>query len=314
MLTMPLAGLCRQKPWPHGWTLFQADKALHRGLRHGTNFPEHVRNKGQQDHLRRQRMTDLHCGAYDPNLNCKIKGLITKSGRFHYSKSVVSAEGNVTICNKHPQLPGKQNLDQIKTKSSLKLKPCASADLQYDETAEYDIIIENSSKQMDDLKYKYEKEIDRLKFDFEKKKMILVNKNQSEISHRIEIEAKLKNIEEQNNSLREKLQNFSKDADDRLREVHQDLEELQKRYILDLKKHKEKSANVERLHDEEKRNLQHQLENARRLTIAKDKEIAEVKKTAAKKCAEEIKRVKQDADEIVANAEAVTKCPRVIHA
>ena len=76
--------------------------------------------------------------------------------------------------------------------------------------AEYEKVIETSSKQMDDLKYKYEKETDQLKLDFEKEKMILVNENQFEISRRIEIEAKVKDIDQQNNFLREELANVQK--------------------------------------------------------------------------------------------------------
>ena len=41
-------------------------------------------------------------GAYDPKFGSKVKGfVIEKSERFHDSKSVGSAEGNVTICSKH---------------------------------------------------------------------------------------------------------------------------------------------------------------------------------------------------------------------
>ena len=76
--------------------------------------------------------------------------------------------------------------------------------------AEYEKVVENSSKQMDDLKYKYEKETDQLKLDFEKEKLILVDENQLEISRRIEIEAKIKDIDQENNSLREELENVQK--------------------------------------------------------------------------------------------------------
>ncbi|KAK1138109.1 hypothetical protein K0M31_002594 [Melipona bicolor] len=184
--------------------------------------------------------------------------------------------------------------------------------------AEYEKVIENSSKQMDDLKYKYEKETDQLKLDFEKEKMIFVNEKQFEISRRIEIEAKVKDIDQQNNFLREELANVQKlfkDVNNRLREAHQELEESERKHILVLKKHQEELADVMKLHDEEKYKLKQQLESARvdyikeieNLTIARDKEIAEVKETAAKKSEEEIKRVKQYADKIVANAEAVTR-------
>ncbi|XP_043527976.1 hyaluronan mediated motility receptor-like isoform X1 [Frieseomelitta varia] len=184
--------------------------------------------------------------------------------------------------------------------------------------AEYEKVIETSSKQMDDLKYKYEKETDQLKLDFEKEKMILVNENQFEISRRIEIEAKVKDIDQQNNFLREELANvqkLSKDVNNRLHKAHEELEESERKHILVLKKHQEELADVMKLHDEEKYKLKQQLESARvdyireieNLTIARDKEIAEVKETATKKSEEEIKRVKQYADKIVANAEAVTR-------
>ncbi|CAD1468961.1 unnamed protein product, partial [Heterotrigona itama] len=184
--------------------------------------------------------------------------------------------------------------------------------------AEYEKVIENSSKQIDDLKYKYEKETDQLKLSFEKEKTILVNENQFEISRRIEIEAKMKDIDQQNNFLTEELENVQKlfkDVSSRLRKAHQELEESERKHVLVLKKHQEELADVMKLHDEEKYELEQQLESARmdyikeieNLTIARDKEITEVKETVTKKSEEEIKRVKQYADKIVANAEAVTR-------
>lgn len=68
--------------------------------------------------------------------------------------------------------------------------------------AEYEKIIENSSKEINDLKYIHEEEIDKLKIEFEKEKIFLINKEESEI--------KIKNLNEENNFLKEELENVQK--------------------------------------------------------------------------------------------------------
>lgn len=55
---------------------------------------------------------------------------------------------------------------------------------------------------MGDLRYKYQEETNKVKLDIGKEKMILVNVNEFETLRRVEIEAKVKNIDEQNNFLR----------------------------------------------------------------------------------------------------------------
>ncbi|XP_060821534.1 hyaluronan mediated motility receptor-like isoform X6 [Bombus pascuorum] len=183
---------------------------------------------------------------------------------------------------------------------------------------EYEKVVENFSKKVGDLRYKYEEETNKLKLDFEKEKMILINEYEFEISRRIEIEAKVKDIDEQNNFLRKELenvQNLSKDVNNRLREAHQELEDSHRKHTLILKKHQEELGDIIKLHDEEKYKLKQQLEDARlnyikeieNLTIARDKEVSEVKEAAGKKIEEETKRIKQHADKLVANAEAVTR-------
>ncbi|XP_071864189.1 uncharacterized protein isoform X6 [Bombus fervidus] len=183
---------------------------------------------------------------------------------------------------------------------------------------EYEKVVENFSKEVGDLRYKYEEETNKLKLDFEKEKMILINENEFEILRRIEIEAKVKDIDEQNNFLKKELenvQNLSKDVNNRLREAHQELEDSHRKHTLILKKHQEELGDIIKLHDEEKYKLKQQLEDARlnyikeieNLTIARDKEVSEVKEAAGKKIEEETKRIKQHADKLVANAEAVTR-------
>ncbi|XP_003394867.3 putative leucine-rich repeat-containing protein DDB_G0290503 isoform X6 [Bombus terrestris] len=183
---------------------------------------------------------------------------------------------------------------------------------------EYEKVVENFSKKVGDLRYKYEEETNKLKLDFGKEKMILVNENEFETSRRIEIEAKVKDIDEQNNFLRKELedvQNLSKDVNNRLREAHQELEDSHRKHTLILKKHQEELGDIIKLHDEEKYKLKQQLEDARlnyikeieNLMIARDKEVSEVKEAAGKMIEEETKRIKQHADKLVANAEAVTR-------
>ncbi|XP_024225381.1 hyaluronan mediated motility receptor isoform X7 [Bombus impatiens] len=183
---------------------------------------------------------------------------------------------------------------------------------------EYEKVVENFSKKVGDLRYKYEEETNKLKLDFGKEKMILINENEFEMSRRIEIEAKVKDIDEENNFLRKELenvQNLSKDVNNRLREAHQELEDSHRKHTLILKKHQEELGDIIKLHDEEKYKLKKQLEDARlnyikeieNLTVARDKEVSEVKEAAGKMIEEETKRIKQHADKLVTNAEAVTR-------
>lgn len=176
--------------------------------------------------------------------------------------------------------------------------------------AEYEKIIENSSKEINDLKYIHEEEIDKLKIEFEKEKIFLINKEESEI--------KIKNLNEENNFLKEELENVQKlykDVNNRLREAHQELEDSDRKHNLILKKHKEDLADVMKLHDEEKFQLKKQLEDARldylkeieNLILTRDKEIVDVKEAADKKIEEETKRIKQHADKMIENAEVVTR-------
>lgn len=68
--------------------------------------------------------------------------------------------------------------------------------------AEYEKIVENSSKEIKNLKYKHEEEIDKLKIEFENEKIFLVNKEESEI--------KIKDLNEENNFFKEELENVQK--------------------------------------------------------------------------------------------------------
>ncbi|XP_033359084.1 hyaluronan mediated motility receptor-like isoform X6 [Bombus vosnesenskii] len=183
---------------------------------------------------------------------------------------------------------------------------------------EYEKVVENFSKKVGDLRYKYEEETNKLKLNFGKEKMLLINENEFEMSRRIEIEAKVKDIDEENNFLRKELenvQNLSKDVNNRLREAHQELEDSHRKHTLILKKHQEELGDIIKLHDEEKYKLKKQLEDARlnyikeieNLTVARDKEVSEVKEAAGKMIEEETKRIKQHADKLVTNAEAVTR-------
>lgn len=68
--------------------------------------------------------------------------------------------------------------------------------------AEYEKIVENSSKEINNLKYKHEEEINKLKIEFQNEKIFLVNKEESEI--------KIKDLNEENNFFKEELENVQK--------------------------------------------------------------------------------------------------------
>lgn len=187
-----------------------------------------------------------------------------------------------------------------------------------DRIAEFSRRVSVLEKQVDDLKYKHSDEIEQLKVSFESERIILINEYKLETTQKLEAEAKAKDVDELNNFLKEELQNIQrlyKDVSNRLQEAHHQLEESDKKYNLVIKKHTEEVADMMKLHEEEKYQLTHQLEHTKRdylkeienLTMARDREIAELKELTAKKIEEETKRVKQHADKMVENAETVTR-------
>lgn len=184
--------------------------------------------------------------------------------------------------------------------------------------AEYEKLIKDHSQQIDEERCKHYEEIQKLISKYEKEKEALQSDNEFEVSRRLEAEAKVKDVQEANNFLREKLEDIErlyKNVNNRLYEAYQELEESDRKHNLTLKKHKEDLADVIKLHDDETFNLKQQLEDARQnylkeienLVMAKDKEIVELQEVAAKKVEEETKRIKQHADKMVENAEAVTR-------
>ncbi|OAD52380.1 Laminin subunit alpha-2 [Eufriesea mexicana] len=130
--------------------------------------------------------------------------------------------------------------------------------------AEYENLVENSSKQMDSVKYKYQEEIDKLKINFEEENIILVNENQLERSRRIEIEAKVKDVEGQNKFLVEGLvevQELYNNVRNSLHHAQQELEESNEKHNLVLNKHKVDLDYIMKRHDEEAFKLKQYLEN-----------------------------------------------------
>ncbi|KAK1132023.1 hypothetical protein K0M31_016164 [Melipona bicolor] len=54
------------KLWPDVGSLSLPDKALDRGLKHGINFPEHVKNMCQEGHRSRRRIPGHSYPTLDP--------------------------------------------------------------------------------------------------------------------------------------------------------------------------------------------------------------------------------------------------------
>ncbi|CAK9797651.1 hypothetical protein ANTPLA_LOCUS1290 [Anthophora plagiata] len=184
--------------------------------------------------------------------------------------------------------------------------------------AEYEKVIKDHSQEMDEERCKHYEEIQKLISKYKKEKEALQSDNEFEVSRRLEAEAKVKDVQETNNFLREKLEDVERlytNVNNRLYEAYQELEESDRKHNLTLKKHKEDLEDVIKLHDDEMFNLKQQLDDARQnylkeienLAMVKDKEIIELKEVAAKKVEEETKRIKQHADKMVENAEAVTR-------
>ncbi|XP_050494605.1 unconventional myosin-XVIIIa-like [Bombus huntii] len=153
-------------------------------------------------------------GAHDPKLNNKIKGFVTeKLERFHDNKSIACAECSVSMCTKNasnvtitfrtPQAPRKHNQDQTRSSSKVKLRELITANdqkLNYDPEHQLaDLQVECSDK--DRTTQELEKHIEDMKEEVQK----------LELQHdEVEIEGKVKDMNEQNNFLRKELENVQK--------------------------------------------------------------------------------------------------------
>lgn len=155
--------------------------------------------------------------------------------------------------------------------------------------AEYEKLVETSSKRLDDLVSKHQLEVERLKSDYEEEIITLQNENAVEKSRRIENETKVAELGEENNFLKTELQDVQrlyKDVNKRLCEAHRELEDSEKKYNITLDKYQQELTD---------------------LTSMKNKEIMKLKEAKDKEIEEETRRIKQHADKMVENAEAVTR-------
>ncbi|KAI4504568.1 hypothetical protein M0802_000118 [Mischocyttarus mexicanus] len=184
--------------------------------------------------------------------------------------------------------------------------------------AEYDKAIEDSVIQTNKLvksyKQKREESMDRflkenenLKLQYDKTKITVV-----------ELQNNLEEITETNTFLQQELQDVKRlyrDVSQRLTQALEELKIAEQNHEHLLKVHKTEIEDLQKEHCEENLKLRQLLAEAKEnylneiesLTIAKDKEMADLKKTTSQQIEEETKRMKEHTSKIVENAEAVTR-------
>ncbi|XP_046838598.1 hyaluronan mediated motility receptor-like isoform X4 [Vespa crabro] len=184
--------------------------------------------------------------------------------------------------------------------------------------AEYDKLLDDSMRQMNDLVKNYNVEKDTLKDTFVKeKKELQLQYDQTKMTV-IVLQANLDDMADNNSFLQQELQDVQRlyrDVSQRLTQAHEELEIAEQKHELVLKEHKNEIEALQKQHSEEKSELKQLLEEAKEdylneienLSIARDKEIAELQKATSQTIEEETKRIKEHTNKIVENAEAVTR-------
>ncbi|XP_047365334.1 hyaluronan mediated motility receptor-like isoform X5 [Vespa velutina] len=184
--------------------------------------------------------------------------------------------------------------------------------------AEYDKLLDDSMRQMNDLVKNYNVEKDTLKDTFVKeKKELQLQYDQTKMTV-IVLQANLDDMADNNSFLQQELQDVQRlyrDVSQRLTQAHEELEIAEQKHEFVLKEHKNEIEALQKQHSEEKSELKQLLEEAKEdylneienLSIARDKEIAELQKATSQTIEEETKRIKEHTNKIVENAEAVTR-------
>ncbi|XP_043669772.1 hyaluronan mediated motility receptor-like isoform X2 [Vespula pensylvanica] len=183
---------------------------------------------------------------------------------------------------------------------------------------EYDKLLEDSMKQTSDLVKNYDEEKETLKDTFVREKEELESQYDQTKMTVIILQTNLEDMAETNSFLQKELQDVQmlyKDLSQRLRQAHDELEIAERKHELVLKEHKNEIEVLKKQHSKENSELKQLLEEAKEdylneienLSIARDKEIADLQKATSQTIEEETKRIKEHTNKIVENAEAVTR-------
>ncbi|XP_023316245.1 myosin-9-like [Trichogramma pretiosum] len=169
-----------------------------------------------------------------------------------------------------------------------------------------------------DLKVTYEREIELSRDNFNEERENLEQQLEAKRDAIVELQAKLAEMVETNAFLTEELQDVQKlykDMSRTLHEVKAELESANDKYTKAVAAHKAEMELTSKIHTDEQMQLKDLLEEARseylkeldNMTTARNEELAEVKKAMEKRIDDEKKRMKECANKMVENAEAVTR-------
>ncbi|XP_016839902.1 myosin-15-like isoform X1 [Nasonia vitripennis] len=183
---------------------------------------------------------------------------------------------------------------------------------------EIEEFLKNIRKFVTDLKLTYEREIELSRDNFNEERENLEQDLEMKRSLIIDLENKLAETNETNAFLTEELQDVQKlykDVNRNMHEVKADLEEANEKYAKVVASHKGEIELMTKIHEEEQTKLKDLLEEARseylkeldNMTTARNEELAEVKKAMDKRIEDEKKRMKECANKMVENAEAITR-------
>ncbi|KAJ8676218.1 hypothetical protein QAD02_012004 [Eretmocerus hayati] len=184
--------------------------------------------------------------------------------------------------------------------------------------ANVELFLNKIKKFVTDLKTTYEHEIELSRDNFNEERENLEQELEMKRSLISELESKLSEANETNNFLTEELQDVQKLYKDMSRNVHElkaELENANEKYTRTQTAHKSEIDLMGKIHSEEQTKLKDLLEEARseylreleNMTTARNEELVEVKQAMEKRIEDEKKRMKECANKMVENAEAVTR-------
>ncbi|XP_043266915.1 hyaluronan mediated motility receptor-like [Venturia canescens] len=184
--------------------------------------------------------------------------------------------------------------------------------------AEYERMLRESETKLNEMSNLRDCEFIDLKNDLIREREQLEDEKFAECSQRLALEAKNKELRENNDFLTEELQDVQKlykESNKNLKDLQEQLNNSEKTHIEEVQRYQNEIEAMRRHFTSEQSRLEELLEKARldyireidNMAEARNKELAELKAATERTIEEEKRRIQERADKIVENAEAVTR-------
>ncbi|XP_066591183.1 putative leucine-rich repeat-containing protein DDB_G0290503 [Prorops nasuta] len=256
--------------------------------------------------------------------NDELKASIETMEQNHTSflKSMESEKCQLSVYISNLEIEQSDIIGKLESKQTaiLELQALLSAlQCELDELkAENERLANENSRKIEDLECKHAEEINKIKDEFGQERDELLDRNKYEENARVKMEARIKNSDDRNLFLSEKLQNLEelyKEAREHLKTAEKELESSNVKQSRLIDKHTENIQAMQSRHEEEKQALRQLLNETKEnylreidnINERKEKEVAEVREACYKQIKKENRKMKEHATKLVQNAEAVTR-------